>query len=241
MPTSSSRRRRSRSAKTKSGNPVDHLIAKNHATTVVSQRVTVASDFTQRPIRMNITQSPPRNLLNQIHWIQQSVTLRNNAQVSISNVEDNWSFKLGDLNQYATIAALFDQYCIYSVVFNVSVQPAQLAATTDGLGRITTAIDYDNVGNLGSEAALQQYSSAQTVEVSQNGISVQRYVKPCVTPEIYVVAGTGYGVGRVWLDTATGSLSVPHYGVRVYFYAFTTNNWQYDIIATYTIGCRNSL
>jgi hypothetical protein len=190
---------------------------------------------------MNITQSPPKNLLNQIHWIQQSVTLRNNAQVSISNVEDNWSFKLSDLNQYATIAALFDQYCIYSVVFNVNIQPAALGVATSGLGRVTTAIDYDNVQTLGSEVALQQYASAQTVEISQNGVSVQRYVKPCVTPDIYVVASTGYAVARCWLDNSSASQVIPHYGVRVYFYAFTTNNYNYDIVATYTIGCRNSL
>jgi len=236
---SSSRRskRSSRSTK-KSGNPVDHLIARSHVATSSANRVSVPADFTQRPIRMNITQSPPKNLLNQIHWIQQSVTLRNGGVVSGGNVEDNWSFKLNDLNQYAAITAMFDQFCIYSVVFNVVISPSS-GAVSNNLGRVTTAVDYDNVSNLGSEVALQQYASAQTVEVT-SGMAVQRYVKPCVTPDVYVVAGTGYAVARCWLDNASNSVLVPHYGVRVYFQITGASTpFDYDIIATYTIGCRN--
>jgi len=67
---SSRRSKRSSGTTKKSGNPVDHLIARSHVATSSANRVSVPADFTQRPIRMNITQSPPKNLLNQIHWIQ---------------------------------------------------------------------------------------------------------------------------------------------------------------------------
>jgi len=235
---SSRRSKRSSGTTKKSGNPVDHLIARSHVATSSANRVSVPADFTQRPIRMNITQSPPKNLLNQIHWIQQSVTLRSSGVVSGGNVEDNWSFKLSDLNQYSTIVALFDQFCIYSVVFNVIISPSS-GAVSNNLGRLTTAIDYDSIGNLGSEVTVQQFSSAQTVEVT-SGLAVQRYVKPCVTPGVYVVAGTGYAVGRCWLDQASNGDSVPHYGVRVWFQITGASTaFDYDIIATYTLGCRN--
>jgi len=192
---------------------------------------------------MNITQSPPKNLRNQIHWIQQTVTLVSSGVVSGSNVEANWSFKLNDLNQYAAMTALFDQFCLYSVVFNVCIsgQLGSPLGSVVAFGRLTTAIDFDNVSNLGSEAALQQYATAQTVEIVP-GLTVQRYIKPCVTPNIYLIAGTGYAVGRAWLDNSSTSVLIPHYGIRVYFVITGASGpVDYDIVATYTMGFRSVL
>lgn len=152
-------------------------------------------------------------------------------------VEYNYSFTIATVTpEYSVLTSLFDQYCIHSVI--VHLNTLNFSTNSGTAGRVTTAIDYDNVATLGSEASVQEFSSAQTVEISP-GLSIERAINPCVDPQLYQTAGTGYGAARMWVDSA--STAVQHYGFRSYWSNNTVSSLSFDLIVTTIIGFRNSI
>lgn len=206
-------------------------------------RITNPIDYQFRVPSFSITQSPPANLRNQIYWFQKTVTFSSSRSISYTgDTEFNTSVTIANLipNEVTALLSLFDQYCIHTVVFHVNVVNSLLNFSGTA-GRLTTAIDYDNVGNLGSESAVQEFSTAQTVEVTQ-GTSVERVFKPCVDMAVYQVSGTGYGPTRVWLDSVSNA--VPHYGFRSYWTGNTYNSGSgliADYIVSSVLGFRQSI
>jgi hypothetical protein len=197
----------------------------------------VPADYGRKPASFMLTQSPPRNIRNQLHWFEVTETLQSSASISSSptaTTEYNIAFSLGQWSNYSQITALFDQYCIHSVVVNISTEAIFTAVA--GAGRLTTAIDYDNVANLSNEGSIQAFGSAETVTVTP-GMNHQRYVEPCVTSSLYQTTGTGYSSQRLWIDAA--SQNVPHYGLRVLFYNNNVSGLTIDIVATFRYGARN--
>jgi len=149
----------------------------------------------------------PKNLLTQIHWLSTSLqfttALANNAIT-----EFNFPFSLGDLPLASSITGLFDQYAIFAVyirtIINYSTTSAVVSPT------YVTAIDYDNVANIGNIATLRTYSTQLTTPIAE---VQERYIEPCNAPALYSgSAFTHYGQARMWVDSANNS--TPHYGFR---------------------------
>jgi len=228
--------KRSKGSSGNHGNPADReLMATSHRGGP-AMRITVPEDMARQATSTLISQSPPKNLRTKLVWIVQQVNVLN--QLSISNsvpTEANVSFKLTDISNYSTWSSLFDQFCLYSV--SISVTPIAPNLTSGSLGRLTTAIDYDNTNNLSVETAVQQYSSALTVEVAP-GMSVQRFIKPCNKSGVYAgTSVTNGSVGRLWVDA--NAQAVTHYGFRSFWNLNTYGSLLADYIATYCVGFRN--
>jgi hypothetical protein len=203
-----------------------------------ADRVINAADYTYRPQSWVFTQTPPKSIRNQIHWFQKTVTLVNGQSISTSvPVEYNYAFTIATLTpEYTALLSVFDQYAIHSVFIHLNV--SNFSTNSGTAGRVTTALDYDNVANLGSEGALQEFASAQTCEVAP-GINIERVLMPTVDPQLYQTAGTGYGAARMWVDSA--SSSVPHYGYRSYWANNTVSSLSFDLVVTSVFGFRNSI
>lgn len=232
------RRRNGGRAKGGSGSS-SKLFAANHVMGSSIDTIRVPSDYSRRRRAWTLSQSPPRSIRDQIHWFEVTETLVSSGSVNSSptaTTEFNQSFTLGLWSNYAAITALFDQYCIHSVVVNITTEAVFTAVA--GAGRCTTAIDYDNVSNLSNEGSIQAFASAETVTVVPH-MNIQRYVEPCVTPALYQTSGTAYGSQRMWIDAA--SPNAQHYGLRILFYNNNVSGFTIDVVATFRYGARNSI
>jgi len=218
------------------GQPLPQLVASHHSA-ARGDVVTVPEDNTLSPASWLLTQNPPRNFMKAIHWIQ--ATFKDTVLTSAIGavVEKNQSFTFSQVPDYLSYTAVFDQYCIHSACVRIMLQ-AQAIGTAITVGRLITAIDFDNVGNLASETALEAYASASVVE-GVPGKSVERVVKPTVAPALWAGgAFSGYGIARQWVNSSNPG--VPHYGVRV-MTAAASSALAYDIIVTVVIGLRNNI
>jgi hypothetical protein len=212
------------------------LIAVSHPGVQSASRVRDIQDYQRSNLSTLIspTMKPPLDIPKKVHWFQCSVLLAQGQSISTTApTELNYHFTITDvIDAGPAIQGLFDQYCIYAVVLNQVV--SQVSTASNSLGRVTTALDYDNVNALGSESLLLSYGSAQTIEVVP-GLGIQRFIKPCVDPVIYSVQN---GVGRLWIDSA----STPyHYGIRSYWAGNTSSNLLVDTLCTYVICARNNI
>lgn len=195
----------------------------------------IQDDLLRSAPTLELTQHPPKNIRNRITWVKFS----NDAQQSITTSlsESNYTFQLSDNSSISGLTSYFDQYCIYAVSCTYTPAPTAISSSVT-LGRLTTAVDYDNIASLGSETALQAFSSANTTTLAF-AEGVQRFIKPCVGPAVYNFNSTltGYAVGRMWLDCA--STSIPHYGIRS---IVSGANISYTLILTiaYIVGFRNN-
>jgi hypothetical protein len=208
---------------------VDRVVA--HSTEGTGANTTfIETDFSYRRQNMNMVQVPPKSIGNQIFWTKCSLN-NNFSTSSSSNTENNLQFSLNSLPGYTNWTGSFDQYCIYAV-------SCSFTSISGAAGTLWTAIDYDNVANIGLNAILQ-YNTFNAAQLSSND-SVVRYVKPCLDPITYA---SNYGSGRLWLDS--GSPGAVHYGLRVIAGVFFLNNSavasgvQYNL--TYVLGFRNSI
>lgn len=232
-------RRSSRSSKNRNPSSTDRAIAQS-ATVVGRAMVEVPSmDFGRRPPSWLLNQQPPRSLRNQLYWVQGKTS----TQLTISNsvpTEHNLSFQFSDVTDLVGLAAFFDQYCLYSVTVNITPDFEGAGSTLYTFGQAATAIDYDNVTNLGSLAQILAYSSCVQQEMT-SGQSLQRYVKPCVAPALFTsgAAFSGYSVQRMWVDSSI--TSVPHYGFRSFFVSNTVNGLSVTYDINYVIGLRNNI
>jgi hypothetical protein len=214
------------------------LFAANHVMGSALDTIRVPTDYSRRRASWFLTQTPPKSIRDQIHWFEVTETLVSSGAVSSSpttTTEFNQSFTLGVWANYTSITGLFDQYCIHSVLVNISTEAVFTAVA--GAGRCTTAIDYDNVANLSSESDIQAFASAETVTVVPH-MNIQRYVEPCVTTALYQTSSTGYGSQRLWIDAA--SPNVPHYGLRILFVNNNVSGFTIDVVCSFRYGARNS-
>jgi len=196
----------------------------------------VSQDLRPRMPNWSLTQNPPLNFLNGIHWIQDNYF--GSFSVASSGItESNFSFQLNQVNDYTSYQQVFDQYCIYSVCARIT--PNVISASTGGMGVLATAIDYDSVANLASFSSIQDFGTCNVVQVTP-GISVERYLKPCVAPAVYNYGGgfNGYGTSRLWLDSASSGIA--HYGLRIIFSGATVA-YSGSVQITLVLGFRNSV
>lgn len=236
MPSTGRRRKNPRRSGRGGGSVVDKMLVASSRSTGKESTNFPAADLQRSAPSFMLTQSPPKNIRGQIHWVQ-GIFIRVNGLSASANTEINFSFTLNDVASLAGIQSYYDQYCIYSVVMTIQCNDVGVSASTE-TGRGYTAIDYDNTTNLGSENAIGAYG---TCVAFIPGRSVQqRLIKPCVAPTVYNTgaAFTGFGVGRCWLDCA--SPNIPHYGFRSYYAGNAVSGLNIDYIGTYTIGLRNN-
>jgi hypothetical protein len=208
----------------------------------VSGKATVlapAVDYSRRQPSFQLIQTPPKNFMDQIHWVRGKTQVVNTISTS-APTEANYSFTLAGLTDLAGLNGFFDQYCLYSITVSITPSFEGAGSTLYTFGTCFTAIDYDNVTTLGTSAAIQAYNSCVTFEISP-GQSIQRFYKPCVAPAIYnsSAAFSGYGVSRCWIDSA--QTSVPHYGFRSLFISNTVSGlsctYDFDVV----VGFRNNM
>lgn len=231
-PTNKSQRRRN--ANNRGQSSVDRYLLENELETGGLSCV-YPEDIARRPINGMISQRPPRNLDNQIFWWksarQQTLTLNYLAPPN----EFNMAFSLDVCSGYAALTAVFDQFCLYSVIVSFS-----LGANSNAyVFKVHTAVDLDNIGNLGTLAQLEAYSSHHESLLNPTGLSHIRYVKPNTAPVITTATVGPAGVSRNWLDC--GYPGVVHYGLRSMFEISGTVNTAVDIHFTYIIGFRNAI
>jgi len=231
MPKNKSRNRRSARAP----NANDAMMIASTKSTAIGETFFPKEDFFRRQGSWLLTQTPPRNISRQIYWVKSNLELAVTVSAS-APTEFNTSFALSGLTDTAGLAGFFDQYCIYSVV--VSINFNYSGTTPGGLGTMITAIDYDNVTNLGSFAAVEAYESALVTKVNPTQ-SVQRLVHPAVAPALYSgSAFTNFGISRMWVDSA--NTSTPHYGFRSFFISNVGTTLTATFDFAFVVGFRNS-
>jgi hypothetical protein len=211
------------------------MVASSHHSAAAASTIQVSQDFRPRAPKWALTQRPPMNISSLIYWVQENT--QTNFAVATATVESNFVFQIAAINAVNSYLAIFDQYCIYAV--HVRIIPNTEYPASGTLGSLATAIDYDNVNNLGSWTAIQDYGTVNITQV-ESGVSVERYIEPCVAPAIYNAAGsfTGFGVGRYWIDSANSG--VPHYGLRTYTNG-STISYTMLVNTTYILGFRNTV
>jgi hypothetical protein len=243
MPARNNTNRRNRRARTarRGGEATDREIAQSSQVVGRAFVLAPAVDYRRKQLSFALNQSPPLNFRELITWVR----AKHSVSITISNsvpTENNVIFHLSDFSGISGIAAFFDQYAIYSATASITPSFEGAGSTLYTFGTCFTAIDYDNVNALGSADAIQSFNSCVTFEMSP-GQSIQRFLKPCVAPAVYTTAGSGtfsgYGVARMWIDSAV--TNVPHYGFRSYFIGNSVSGlsctFDYDVV----IGLRNNM
>jgi hypothetical protein len=218
----------------------DKRIAQSAQVVGRGEVIVPSQDFARRMPSWLLVQSPPRELRNQIYWIQgkrqQTLTISNSVPT-----ENNVSFQFQDLTDLYQLTTYFDQYCLYSITVNITPDFEGAGSTLYTFGSVATAIDYDNTNSLGGGfAALESFNSCVVCELTPSQ-SLQRYLKPCIAPALYTsgAAFSGYGVQRLWVDSSTPN--VPHYGFRSIFIANTVSGLSCTMDYNYVVGLRNNI
>jgi len=219
-------------------NSTAEMMLSSHHLTARGMTTIVASDKNRKMPRWEIGSiRPPRNFLSAVHWVQATFTTTMPLSGVGSITEGNQSFTLNqNVPDYATYVGVYDQYCMFSAVVRVAANFAT-ELNTGTIGRIYTAIDYDNTSNLGSVNAIQAFGSCEVNELI-HGQSVERYVEPA---GVSLLAGSSLGLTRSWVNSSTPG--APHYGVRVMatLNGSLITTLTVDIAVTVIVGFRNNI
>jgi hypothetical protein len=207
----------------------------DYASMTGSTTVRIPEDYRQRRQNFNIIQRPPKNWQTQVHWVRLSYDLTVITSTSVA-VETNFYFIISNFENYSSILAAFDQYCIYDVSMSVAFQSNAASYTT--VVNFASAIDYDNTNAIGL-TGIQAFSSYNMSAISQ-GTSLLREVKPCIATVVNNTfsAFNGNGVARSWIDSAY--TNVPHYGLRTVAKA-SQSAQVLELSFSALIGLRNNI
>jgi hypothetical protein len=175
------------------------------------------SDLQIRQPNWQLTQSPPRNFKTHIFWVEESYQSSFALSAAGSVVEQNQAFAINQFPGASSMANLFDQFCIYSVMVRVIPEFTVSTVAAPGVtyGRIWTALDFDSNGPISSESAIEQYATVKVCEITP-GKSYERFVKPTcslVTGASNGTSNTGIAMTRMWLNSS--NTGTPHFGVRI--------------------------
>jgi len=166
-------------------------------------------DLQVKPPSMRRPMSVPKQVTNQVIW--DIVKLEAVVNLSAAAVtEANSQFNLSLHPQVTQWTSLFDQWAIpqASVTYRSLEPPGSLTAPVI----LVTAIDFDNVGNLGSVALLEDFSTAEVMTLS-HGAVVTRSVKPAVKTSTQTTgANSNGGLIYPWIDSSFPTTL--HFGLR---------------------------
>ncbi len=194
-------------------------------------------DYTMKPLTSHLPLVCPKNISNQIYWIQFKVsgTL---STASTSALETNFAFHLNDNSTVSSIIGEFDQCGLYAVICNFEVYNTSTQGTGN-LGRLLTAVDYDDVSTNSYDLVETRSSAKITALFPQT--SHQRVLQPCLASSLFRSNTlTGYSPQREWLDTA--AIDSPWYGLRSWLVPSNvggTISLNYEF--TYVVCLRNAL
>lgn len=233
MPKRSQNRRRGKTRNTAAG---DRLFVSSHHGAGRAEVNFPAQDLTHRPPTMKLQVTMPKNILNQVVWLQ----CVNSTFISTSTTVVSpfaFQYRLSDTPFSAEVQTLFDQYSIYAVHVTFQLRESHSGSVT-----LVTVVDYDGQTFLSPPAtfpALQQYSTALTATLD-NSASIERFIKPCCAVGVYNTSTpgfTGYATDRLWVDS--GVANVPFYGLLG---AADTSPEadQITVTTSYVVCCRNN-
>jgi hypothetical protein len=120
-------------------------------------------------------------------------------------------FALNQLDQYTSLAAVFDQYRIDEVEVWIIPRTTTTTASGQNLGDMVSVIDYDDANPLTTYPSAMDYDNALT---TSGGCGQYRRFKPHVAVAVYAGAFTSFANQPTqWLDAA--SPAVQHYGIKI--------------------------
>jgi len=217
---------------------VDAEIIRSHLITG-STTTMVKSDLISKPQNFNIVQSPPKNMFTQTYWTQlnssDSIVVSSQSAVVESNVAPAANGFPGANN----FLACFDQYCIYSCIMSISYIQENSAVTSSVQNVVLhTALDYDNVANIGLPA-LTGYSTYTECLLAPN-TSHLRFIKPTISSAQYAsTSSQPAGVQRAWVDAAYNTVN--HYGFRLITGITPVSTVSMNVSFTAVFGFRNGI
>jgi len=173
------------------------------------------------PTSSNVPKGVPRNIPNQIVW--DVIKFNDTITTGGSIAEVNYAYALNDNPQSGNWIGLFDQWTVPQ--FSVTYQSGVAPGSTGMPPTLYTALDFDNVSNLSSVTAIEDYSTC-AVAVMEPGVKVVRTIRPCCKP---VTTLSGQGIQRLWIDSATPG--VKFYGIR----SLLPSNAAQAVVVTITV------
>lgn len=145
-------------------------------------------------------------------------------------------FSLANITNYTEFTALFDMYRINSV--RVRFMPranSAEAGTNQGLVKLFTVLDYDDVSLPTSISQLLQYENVKISNTSRDHV---RTMRPKIATAVYQNAvGSGYAPRSGWIDCDYPT--VEHYGMKWALQQLPAGNQSYDIAITYSLSFKN--
>jgi hypothetical protein len=151
-----------------------------------------------------------------------------------SIVETNYNWQLSTHPEYTAWASLYDQWCIPQV--SVTFMNQEAPGSTSQLPELHSALDFDNVANLGSIQAIDEFGTAAVVTL-QPGRGYTRSIRPCLK-----IAGsntTSQAVGREWCDC--GVVGTSWNGIRTIFATAAVGTNLIIVETTLWYAFRNSI
>lgn len=152
------------------------------------------------PSFLNVPKSIPRNIQGQVVWD----TVKINFSITSTGglVETGFVASLAQHPQASTWAALFDQWSVpqFSVEFDSLLPPGSTTAPLT----LYTALDFDSIGNVGSVAAIEDFSTCE-VTAMQPQSRVVRSVRPSNKESVQLTNSTAAlaaANGPIWMDSA---------------------------------------
>lgn len=141
-------------------------------------------------------------------------------------------FTANQLDQFSSLAAVFDQYRIDEI--ELWMVGNNVVSSENSNGLLCTVVDFDDAVALGTFAQAQDYNNAMTTAM---GVQHYRRFAPHAATATYSGTFTSYGnVESPWIDASSGS--VQHYGFKV---AATTTSiiCGFNLIIRYKLSFRN--
>lgn len=156
--------------------------------------------------------------------------------VTSSTVMDTFGgvyFRLVDVPNSSEFTTLFDQYRIDKVKIRFMPRAnSSEVGTNQGMIKLFTAVDYDDITTPTSIAELLQY---QNCKVVPSTAITTRVLKPAFASQVYQSAtSTGYGARRGWLDCDNNA--VQHFGIKWGLQQLPAGTQTFDLHVQYHLS-----
>jgi len=155
-----------------------------------------------------------------------------------------FDFRFSDLPQYTSFTAIYDQYKIDWIIFELLPQgteiiPNSTLSLSPVTGTVIGSIDLDNSAPTPSMNALREYSQCKEARVTNK---MKWMWKPHIGTLVYNSIGLpGYSNTKApWIDCAYPS--IPHYGLKIGLgkgATTATGLQQWNVSVTFLIKFRN--
>lgn len=166
--------------------------------------------------------------------------------ISQTNVDQHIGveFHANDLPQFASFAAIYDQYRINKIAISfipMANVNAVGSTATYNCGLIASVIDYDDVTPLGALTDYEQYTNFKASPIVRNKSHTRVFVPRSLTPAVNIGGGLVNSAPKVkqWIDCNSGG--VFHTGIKLFIEKYPTvgGAQTFQIIATYYMSFKN--